>query len=274
MRFTTGLLLLLSAAPLFTQAAYSQRTVVESLSITSDSSVSSQHLQQIEQEIRKHDYPPDAGQEIAQRANYELQKDGYFQAETSIAKIQVLSDSPARPAVAVTLRINEGQQFRLKQIVFQNNKVFSSAQLRAEFLIADGDVFDAEKIRKGFEALRVAYQEKGYINVVPVPGTVADQSGWVKLIVDMDEGAQFTMESFELQGREEWPPDKAEKVLNIWRPYAEHVYNPRIIEQIQQAMMELFPGISSDDALPAIRQNPERKAVDIELSLPATLTAK
>jgi len=189
MRLLTALLVLLSAVLMLGRPAQCQRVVVESISATSDSAVSSQHLQQIEQEIRKRDYPRDGEREIAVRANFELLKDGYFQAETTAAGVQVLSDTPAQQTVAVTLRINEGRQYRLKEIVFQNNKVFTGSQLRARFAIADGDIFDAEKIRKGFEALREAYAEKGYINVVPVPGTVADQSGWVKLIVDMDEGS-------------------------------------------------------------------------------------
>jgi len=274
MRFLTTLLVLLSAAPLFTQTAHPQRTVVESISVTSDSSVSSQHLQQVEQEIRKHDYPPDPAQEIAQRANFELQKDGYFKAETSVAEMRVLSNNPAQPTVAVTLRITEGQQYRLKEIVFQNNKVFSNSQLRTQFPIANGDTFDAEKIRKGLDALRELYAGKGYINAVPVPGTVADTRGWVKLIVDMDEGAQFRVQSLQLHGREEWAPEKAERLLQIWRPYAEHTYSPTMIEEIQQAMMEMFPGLTYDEALPAITQNPERKTVNIALSLPRTVAAK
>jgi outer membrane protein assembly factor BamA len=189
MRIVTGLLLLCSAAVLCGQTPVSQPSVaVQSVAVTSDSSVSSQHLEQIKEEVLKHTYRPDREGEIAERAKYELMKDGYFTAQASTANVQVLGDTPAERSIAVTLRINEGQQYRLKEIVFLNNKVFAGSQLRKQFSIADGDIFDAEKIRNGFEAIREAYAEKGYVNVVPVPGTVADQSGWVKLIVDMDEG--------------------------------------------------------------------------------------
>ncbi len=271
--FTTGLLVLSASLLLAAQSAPpAKTTVVESVSITSDSSVSSQHLQEITQELLKHTYRRDAETEIAERANYELLKDGYFKAETTTAEVQVVNDTPAQRTVSVTLRINEGQQYRLKQIVFKNNQVYPAPQLRKAFDIADGDVFNADKIRVGMEKLRELYAEKGYINFTPIPQPILnDQAHAIDLVLALDEGAQYKVGSLILKGRAEWPPDQAEKLLAIWRPYSEQPYRGKLGEQIQQAMEEMFPGLTPDQALPAIRQHPERRTLDIEVSLPSTV---
>lgn len=275
MRFATGLLVLVAPSLLFAQPPSSPVVIVDSVNITRDSSVSSQHLQEMEQGIRNHTYVLGRENVIAERANYELQKDGYFKAETTVKDVQVVSATPTARWVSVMLRSNEGQQYRLGHISFKNNKIFKSPQLRGAFQIADGDVFDVDKVRTGFEAIRRLYAEDGYINVTPVPQTgTDDEARTVDLIVDMDEGAQYTMGSIELESREEWPSDKAEKLLNIWRPHAEHAYDPEVIEQIQQEMLEMFPGITPEEALPAVQQNAERKTVNLSVSLPETVTSR
>jgi outer membrane protein assembly factor BamA len=109
--------------------------------------------------------------EIASRARYELQEEGYFKANVTTSDLQVLNEKPGQSVVAVTLRIDEGQQYRLQQIKFIHNKVFASSHLRQAFAIKDQDVFDAGKIRLGLDDLRKLYASEGYINFVPVPNT-------------------------------------------------------------------------------------------------------
>lgn len=105
--------------------------VVDSVGITNDSLVSSEHLQQLRQEITKQQFGETA--EIAQRARYELQKEGYFKADVTTSDSLVLSETPGQRIIAVTLRITEGQQYRLAGINFAHNSVFTSSQLRLAF---------------------------------------------------------------------------------------------------------------------------------------------
>jgi hypothetical protein len=51
--------------------------------------VSSDHLRAITEEVAKHTYPANQpGEEIAERARYTLQQDGYFKAEVSPATVE------------------------------------------------------------------------------------------------------------------------------------------------------------------------------------------
>ena len=172
---------------------------VASVAIANDSLVSSENVQQIQQEITKGEYGMKAD-EIAGRVRSLLQKDGYFKAEVSTSDLQVLGETPGQRTVAVTLRIDEGRQYRLGRIAFINNILFPSSQLRQRFAIKDGDIFDVEKIRLGINELRYLYATEGYINFTPVPDTKAnDQSGTIGLVVNIDEGKQFKIEGLILR---------------------------------------------------------------------------
>ena len=89
--------------------------------------------------------------------------------------------------------VEEGDQYRLKEITFTGNKAVSDTRaLRAQFKIKDGDIFDTEAIRKGLENLRKAYAALGYINFTPVPNTDPDdEKKTITLKIDLDEGKQF-----------------------------------------------------------------------------------
>jgi len=137
------------------------KLVVQSIEITNDSLVSSEDLPRLQQEITKQQYDENGRDEIAARARYELQKEGYFKAEVTTSDLQVLNETPAQRTVAVTLRINEGQQYLLEQIKFTGNRVFASSQLRQVFAIKDHDVFDIENIRLGIDELRRLYASEG-----------------------------------------------------------------------------------------------------------------
>ncbi len=165
-----------------TDARFTAKLVVENVEITNDSLVSSEHLEQLQQEITKQEYRENAQDEIAEGARYELQKQGYFKADVTMSDLQVLSETPGQRTVAVTLRINEGRRYRLQRINFVHNRVFASSRLRQAFAIKDQDVFDTEKIRLGLEELRKLYASVGYINFVPVPNTEPnEQAGTVAL---------------------------------------------------------------------------------------------
>ena len=103
--------------------------------------------------------------EDAERVRYYYQTKGYFKALVADPKTQIHDTSGVRwywpfksspgKAVDITLPVEEGQRYRLKEITFSGNKaVTNTAGLRALFKIKDGDVFDTEAIRKGLEALR------------------------------------------------------------------------------------------------------------------------
>ena len=152
-------------------------------------------------------------EEDTERVRAEFQNRGYFKVlvqdpQTTIKDtghagfhIPLLMPGPGK-AVDITIPIEEGDQYRLGEITFKNNKAVQNTKfLRALFPIKDGEVFSREKIGKGLESLRKAYEALGYIKFTSVPNTTFDEDKkLVFLDVDLDEGKQFYVRRIEFQG--------------------------------------------------------------------------
>jgi outer membrane protein insertion porin family len=215
--------------------------------------------------------------EDAERVRYYYQTKGYFKALVADPKTQIhdtngvkwywpFKSSPGK-AVDITLPVEEGERYRLKEITFSGNKaVTNTAGLRALFKIKDGDVFDTEAIRKGLEALRKAYAALGYINFTPVPNTEADdEKKTISLRIDVDEGKQFFVRRIEFQGNTT-TRDKVirrELALEEGQVYNGNLWELSLLRLNQlQYFQELKPEQDSE-----IKQNVQDSTVDITLKV-------
>jgi outer membrane protein insertion porin family len=272
MRLEFAQLLILFVLLVQSAAAQSGRMVITSVDVTSDSSVSSDHLRAITEEVTKNTYTGNQpGEEIAERARYLLQQDGYFKAKVSLADQFV---SSTQSTVAVTLGISEGQQYSLKEIDFSSNGVFRAQQLREQFEIGNGEIFDVEKIRRGLERLRRLYASRGYINFAPVPNTDADdENRVVTLRIDCDEGKQFHYGKLIVLGNELHLGD-SERILKTWRFNEGDVYNGDEVEKFWTDIAPYLPPEWPLNQHLEIRQNVSTATADLTVLLPESeLTA-
>jgi outer membrane protein insertion porin family len=215
--------------------------------------------------------------EDAERVRYYYQTKGYFKALVADPKTQIHDTSgfrwywPFKPspgkAVDITLPVEEGQRYRLKEITFSGNKaVTNTAGLRNLFKIKDGDVFDTEAIRKGLEALRKAYAALGYINFTPVPNTEADdEKKLISLRIDVDEGKQFFVRRIEFQGN----TTTRDKVIRRELALEEgQVYNGNLWELslLRLNQLQYFEPLKPEQDS-EIKQNVQDSTVDITLKV-------
>lgn len=105
-------------------------------------------------------------------------------------------------AVDITVPLEEGKQYRLKEIKFTGNKAITNTKLlRSVFKINDGDIFNIEEISKGLDQLRKVYGQYGYINFTTVPDPVADdEHQLITFNIDIDEGKPFYVRRIEFVG--------------------------------------------------------------------------
>jgi outer membrane protein assembly factor BamA len=239
---------------------------VASLDVTSESVVSSEHLSQIAQEFESHSLNPSQLREMVERTRYGLQREGYFKADVSLNDIHPIDLIGG--TIAVTLAIEEGPQFHLQQIGFSGNKALPESQLRQQFEIADGDVFDVEQIRKGLEQLRRLYAKRGYINFTPVPNTEPDEDhGAVTLKIDCDEGEQFHFGKLAVAGRELHPGD-GERILAAWKPPEGSVYDGAQMEEFWKDIAPFLPPGWKIEQHLEIRQNAQTAIASLVVLLP------
>src|SRR5271166_1042379 len=223
--------------------------------------------QQIVQDIESRTHKRADLEEIAERVQYACQVRGFFKAEVGRPSVTVVGGTPQKEVVDISLAVSEGEQYRLKDISFTREKAFSAEELRAEFHIVDGDIFNTEEIRQGLDSLRKLYQSKGYVNFTPVPNTQADAAHTISLVVDVDEGAQFRIGRLILDGPEPKPGAGA-KLLENWEQYEGQIYDPRIPEQFLRNNAALLPaGVTFGNNL-AITQDAHLHILIFRLELP------
>ncbi len=151
--------------------------------------------------------------EDAERTRFAYQQKGFFKAlisdpETKIhdtgGGVRLWPFGGKGKAVDITMPIEEGERFRLKQITFTGNKTLNKNEaLRKMFAMNDGDIFNTDLVRKGIENLRKAYGEYGFINFTSEPKTeIDDDKRLISLNIDVDEGKQFYVRRIEFTGNQ------------------------------------------------------------------------
>jgi len=218
--------------------------------------------------------------EDTERVRAEFQNRGYFKALVGDPKTEIhdtghtgfhiplLVKGPGK-AVDITMPIEEGDQYKLGEITFKNNKAVQNAKaLRSLFPIKDGDIFSREKIAKGLENLRKAYTELGYINFTSIPNTTFDETKkLVFLDVDVDEGKQFNVRRIEFQGN----TTTRDKVIRREIALEEgQVYNSRLWELSLLRLNQLgyFEQLKPDDPNVTDRHLDEKNGtVDLTLKV-------
>lgn len=175
---------------------------------------------------------------LTQRVSDVYQQRGYFKVIVKPV-IETLSVQPDQRDVRILLRIEEGQQYRLKEVLWPSKSVFSLGELQATMPISPGEIFDTSKIRKGLENLRRAYGERGYINFTPVPDTLIDESTQtVTLKMDLDEGKQFRIGKVEFLGLSE---DARATLLDDWKLESGAPYDNFYVEKFFAEHQALLP---------------------------------
>ncbi len=150
--------------------------------------------------------------EDAELVRREYQIKGYYKAVVSDPQTKIrdtgggihipLIHGGHGKAVDITVPIEEGQQYRLKEITFTGNKAITNTKaLRSQFKLKDGDVFNAQIFAKGLDELRKAYTAAGFINFAPVPTPdFDDDKKLISWTIDMDEGKAFSVRRIEFVG--------------------------------------------------------------------------
>jgi outer membrane protein assembly factor BamA len=264
-----ALAVLLVVSSLSAQSPTSRPEVaISDLTLAGVTHLSSAELQDIAAEVKSYRYPPNQPNEIGERIHYALLERGYFDAKLDNLDVTRVRQVGSEATLSVSASVNEGQQYRLSEITFSGAQAFPDNQLRSLFAIANGDIFNTDKIREGLESLRKLYATQGYINFTPVPNTDADHAtSLVSLKIDLDEGKQFRFGRFLFDGGDPQPGTSAE-LIELWKPYEGKLYDYRLVERYWQSIQtKLPPGLELEKTL-VIKQDPKGRIVSVRIDLP------
>jgi outer membrane protein insertion porin family len=134
--------------------------------------------------------------ELGVRAKYH--EKGYIKLLIEEPKVDVRDVSgisffpiPFKPSkgkrVFVDVKLEEGAQYRVGDVNFTGNTLFTKEVLLRIFGMQQGEVFNGELIRKGFENLKKIYGAQGYINWTPIPRQdIDDETKLVNIVFDFE----------------------------------------------------------------------------------------
>jgi len=129
-----------------------------------------------------------------------IRKLGYFRVLLTTTPYLVLAESRERHYV-VSVEIESGPQYRLGELRVSGTRVFPADQLRDQFLLQHGELFDVPKIRQGLESIAKLYGSKGYIDATPEPDTTIDEkNGTIDVVIKVDEEKQYRVRMVETHG--------------------------------------------------------------------------
>lgn len=284
MRLVPTLLLLLSTFPLSSQPAPPVRRItdVQNVGLTGDSVISSEDFQQVVREIHQFRYSTDPERRIADMAWSAMRDLGYFKAEVETVATEVLNETTRTRAIAVTLRIREGEQYRVAHITFAKDKEFSEAQLRQAFPIHGGDVMSDKRVHEGVENIRKLFATKGYLEGGAVPEIAADDaSRTVSITMNVNEGPQFTVNGLTLDEGSQysvngvvpkvkggWTADQTAKLQALASSYVGTHEVQGFIDAVNKQLAEMFPDYTQLQTLLGTTQGTAKHIVTLNVHYP------
>jgi Surface antigen variable number repeat len=133
------------------------------------------------------------------------QDDGYFKVEVAATAKQLGGDA-LHEHWAVRVHVDEGLRYFQGPVQFTSSEpddplVFSPGELRNLYPLREGDVLNADEIRKSLDAYRQLYAAHGYIDFSAVPEfDVHDDTQRVELTIELDQQKQFRIDRVEVDG--------------------------------------------------------------------------
>ncbi len=143
------------------------------------------------------------------RAGIENAKKEYEKKWFLDADITYQTEETGPGEIALTFTVNENDKIRIREVVFEGNKAFSSKQLAAilstkkqNFLsrFMNTGVLNHEALKTDVERLTAWYYDNGYINVKVDEPKVKRKDDGIYVTMRIDEGEQFNMGDVSFSG--------------------------------------------------------------------------
>src|SRR5689334_21200585 len=155
------------------------------------------------------------------------------------AKVEPQIEAISATAVALTFKVEEGPRFRVADIEFEGNNVYSDAYLRAHMKLvkevglfttfSSKDIYHKEKLEADLDRLRVlVYADNGYLKTrfgEPRVEPAGKVGTWVpifghkgqglKIVIPVDEGRQYRAGQIKVEDNTEFTADEIKSVIGL-----------------------------------------------------------
>lgn len=217
--------------------------------------------------------------EDSERIRQYYQSKGYFMARVIDHTERVYDQPPGwlhfpfthpKPGkrVDITMKVNEGDKYTLRNFQFSGMKLFRTPDLiaRQVFGMGPGDVFSTEKLQKGMDNLRKLYGDFGYLDFVPSPDPEpVPGKPQIDLTIDVDEGHQFFVRRIDFQGNNTTRDRviRREIMIDEGDLYSQRLWDTSILRLNQ---LGFFEPLKAEDAT-TITRDTKTNTVDLLLKV-------
>jgi outer membrane protein insertion porin family len=148
---------------------------------------------------------------------------GYLRVAFGGPTARIVKTGGAGTSVAVTIAINEGPRYRLREIRWTGNSVFPASELAKSIHVASGEPVNATQLQMDLEGVQDAYAAKGYLLAAITPKPTLDHAARsASYELQVREGELFRMGKLEITGVE---PFRAEALKKGCRLKAGDAYD-------------------------------------------------
>jgi len=184
---------------------------------------------------------------------------GYLDVKVGEPEIRVIE---ARQKLEVTIRVEEGPQYRVGEVRVTGNTVFATEDLLRLLQIAKRGVFSRETLQRDMLVVTDRYSERGYLfaDVAPVINT--DRvSHIVDVGLDVSEGKQVFVERVEISGNTKTRDKVIRREIGLVEG---DLYNSRVLARSRQNLSNLgyFEDVKVDT-----RRGTAEDRVDIDVAV-------
>jgi outer membrane protein insertion porin family len=152
----------------------------------------------------------------------------------------------------ITIKIDENTQYRVGTVKVAGATQFSETAIKETLGMVPGEIFNEDRLRKGFEGLKKQYGERGYVNFTAVPAQGFDEANrLINLNINIEEDRQFYVNRITFNGntttrdkviRREIMVDEG-KIFNstLWDTSMQRLNQLGYFEPVRQEDVELKP---------------------------------
>jgi outer membrane protein assembly factor BamA len=169
--------------------------------------------------------------ELQERIEQKLRDDGYYFAHAENPQLTNVRQEGAANSADVAVAIEAGNQYTMGEITFKRTTQFKKEQLRSQFPIVTGSVFNGSAISAGLEKLKALYEAQGFADVGAVPAmAVNEKEHAIDVSVEVEEGLPYLFGQLTLDGAE--PVAGESKALQAaWKEVEGKRYNPDVLKK-------------------------------------------
>jgi len=191
-----------------------------------------------------YDHDPDWLADLSERVRNSWREYGYFDVCVTARSVPISTHSDSID-VAVSMHVDEGEQYRLGDISFVNAKQYSVDSLRSLFSLNTNDIFNPRLVQQGLDKLRQRYGSQGFINFTAVPEIATDkQQRLIFLMIDVSEGPQFHIAEIAIKEDDHGLINKA---LHESKIEMGEVFSTERWEKFRNKVKSLLPSLDPED---------------------------